>query len=387
MSLPNRVTRFFHQLGLLSRRPTAVAFCKARRKVRPELFQRMNQEMVTCLYEDYAGLVRRWRGRLVWAVDGTLLNLPDSAETRERYTVQTNQHDPEGVVQAMASFLYDVLNEVAINPVLDRKRSEKSFVLLEHRPYFRPEAIVLYDRAYADYAVMAFHVAIGVDFVIRGKSSHTFKEVEAFISSPETDRIVTVRSTAKQECWVEELELPRQVQVRLVKVALDDGAVEVLMTSLSDVEKYPAEEFKSLYAKRWGVETYFDRLKNLFEVERFSSRKVNGIEQDFYGIVFLTTLASVLLKEEDERARRWSEERGLKYTYKVNRAVCYAALVDQAVELLLDERKSADEAEEELRTRLRGMWIPERPGRRNERRAKSPSFRMRFQRYVKRIWA
>lgn len=387
MSLPNRVNRFFHRLGLLSRRPTASAFCKARRKVRPELFQRMNQEMVACLCEDYADLVRRWRGRLVWAVDATMLNLPDSEETRKRYTVQTNQHDQEGVVQGIASFLYDVLNGVTINAVLDKKRSEKSFVLLEHRPYFRPEAIVLYDRLYADYAVMAFHVAIGVDFVIRAKLSRTFMEVEAFISSKDSDSTIILNATAKQEWWVEKLGLPRQIQVRLVKVMLEDGTVEVVMTSLFDVEKYPAEEFKTLYAKRWGVETYFDRLKNLLEVERFSSRKVNGIEQDFYGIVFLTTLAGVLMREEDEKARRWSEERGLKYTYKVNRSVCYAALVDQVVELVLDERKSPEEAEEELKSRLRGMWIPERPGRRSERRTKSKSSRLRFQRYAKRIWA
>lgn len=387
MSLPNRVNQFFHQLGLLNRRPTAAAFCKARRKVRPELFQRMNQEMVDCLFEDYADLVRRWKGRLVWAVDATLLNLPDSEETRERYTVQTNQHDQEGVVQGMASFLYDVLNEVTINSVLDSKRSEKSFVLREHSAHFTSEAIVLYDRLYADYAVIGVHIATGVDFVIRARSSQTFNEVETFISSLETDRIVTLSATAKQKWWVEKLGLPRQVRVRLVKVVLDDGTVEVLMTSLYDVDKYPVEEFKSLYAKRWGVETYFDRLKNLLEVERFSSKKVIGIEQDFYGIVFLSTLASVLMKEEDGRARRFGEERGLKYTYKVNRSVCYAALVDQVVELILDERKSPEEAEEELKLMLRGMWIPERPGRRSERRSKSQSCQLRFQRYAKRIWA
>jgi len=103
-------------------------------------------------------------------------------------------------------------------------------------------------------------------------------------------------------------------------------------------------KFKGLYGKRWGVETYFDWLKNLLEVERFSSRKVVGIEQDFYEIVFLSTLASVLMKEEEE-------------------------------------------AEEELRTMLQRMSIPEQPGRRTKRPAKSTSRQLRFLQYVKRIWA
>lgn len=385
MSLPNRINRFFHRLGLLAERPTPSAFCRARRKVKPELFRRMNQEMVACLWEDFAPLVRRWKGKLLWAVDATVLNLPDTPETRARYGVQTNQHPRGEAVQGMASFLYDVLNEVTINSVLDRKRSEKSFVLREHRPYFIPQAIVLYDRLYADYAVMALHAKLGTDFVIRARRSHTFREVEEFIRSPKADQVVTLEVTSKQTRWVKELGLPRRVRVRLVKVELKDGTEEILLTSLLDREKYPAADLRGLYEKRWGIETYFDRLKNLLEVERFSSRKVVGIEQDFYGVVFMSTLASVLLKEEEEEAYR-SRHRGRKYTYKVNRSVCYTALVDQVVELILDGQKSPEEAEQELKLMLRGMWIPERPGRRNERQT-TVSNRLSFHRYRKRIWA
>ena len=387
MSLFNRVNRFFYQLGQLHQRPSASAFCQARRKVKPGLFRRMNQEMVACLSEDYAGLVNRWNGRLVWAVDGTVINLPDTPEVRERYSVQTNQQDGKGAVQGMASFLYDVLNEVTINAGLDAKRSEKSFVFEEHAPYLHHTAIVLYDRLYADYSVMAFHIARGDDFVIRAKSSHTFKAVEEFVNSKETDKAVTLNVSYKQNRIVQEKGLPKQIKVRLVKVGVESGALEVLMTSLLDQERYPVNEFKGLYEKRWEIETYFNRLKNLLEVERFSSKKVIGIEQDFYGIVFLSTLASVLSKEEDEKAREQSQQKGLKYIYKVNRSVSYLALVDHVLELLLNERKSAEQAEEELKMMLKGTLIPERPGRRNERMRKSASYRLRFQQYGKRIWA
>jgi hypothetical protein len=45
-----------------------------------------------------------------------------------------------------------------------------------------------------------------------------------------------------------------------------------------------------VYGWREGGETYYDRLKNIFEVERFSGRSVLSIEQDFYGVIFLATL-------------------------------------------------------------------------------------------------
>lgn len=275
MSLFNRVNRSFYQLGQLHQRPSASAFCQARRKVKPQLFRRMNQEMVACLFEDYAKLVKRWNGRLVWAVDGTVMNLPDTPETRERYSVQTNQHDEKGAVQGMASFLYDVLNEVTISVSLDAKRSEKSFVFREHSPYFRHEAVVLYDRLYADYSVMAFHTSRGEDFVIRAPLSRTFSAVVEFVHSKQTDKAVTLNVNYNQSRFVHEQGLPKKIKVRLVKVVLDGGTLQVLITSLLDQESYPAGGFKELYEQRWGIETYFNQLKNLLEVERFSLKEAH----------------------------------------------------------------------------------------------------------------
>jgi len=387
MSIPNRLNRLFRQLGLLGDRPSAAAFCRARRKIRPELFGRLNQEVVDSLYEDSAEIVRRWNGRRVWAVDGTILNLPDSPQTRARYGVQTNQKDPVGCVQGMASVLYDVLNEVAIHAALDHRRSEKSFVLQDHSECFRQDAIVLYDRLYCDYSVMAFHCSRGEDFVIRGRTTQTFNQVETFVKSSTEDRIVELSVTAKQQGWVKKLGLPRRVAVRLVKIALPDGTMEVLLTSLRDRKKYPRASFQGLYEKRWGIETYFDQLKNLLEVERFSAKSVIGIEQDFHALIFLSTLTSVLLAEEDNEAEKRSRNRGLKYTYRLNRSVSYVAVIDHIVELLLDFDKDLEEVTTEIRQCLRGTMLPVRPGRRPRRTGRKTSSQLRFQRYRKRIWA
>jgi len=68
------------------------------------------------------------------------------------------------------------------------------------------------------------------------------------------------------------------------------------------------QDLEELYKKRWEIETHFDRLKNVFEVERFSSRTVVGIEQDFYGIVLLGTLAGLVAKEEDEERKNRNQQ-------------------------------------------------------------------------------
>jgi hypothetical protein len=389
MSIQNRINKFFQELDALEKIPTASAFCQAREKIKPELFKALNEETVKPFYEYYEreGLVTRWKGRLLWAVDGSSLNLPSTSETREKYSVQTNQYDEEGGVQALASFLYDVLNEVVINSVIDKKRSEKSFIFEEHSKYYHDEAVIIYDRLYADYSVMAFHAKEGIDFIIRCPLSKRFKEVEEFVRSDKTDEIVNLRVTRKQRGFVEEHRLPEEIKVRLVKVQLENNEIEVLITSLLDKERYTLEDFKWAYKKRWGIETYLDRLKNRLEVEKFSSKKARGIEQDFYGVVFLSTLESVLSKEEEEEVRERSQENGLKYEYKINKSVSYAALVDHVVDLLLDSEKSLSETESELRKMFRGSLVPERPGRQVKRKEGTTSRKLRFQKYAKRVWA
>jgi len=51
--------------------------------------------------------------------------------------------------------------------------------------------------------------------------------------------------------------LPTQsLRLRLIRVELEDGEVEVLITNLIDEEAFPANAFKELYHLRWGAEIY-----------------------------------------------------------------------------------------------------------------------------------
>ena len=137
------------------------------------------------------------------------------------------------------------------------------------------------------------------DFVIRMPRRRA-GAIRVFWDGPEQEQVVEVAMPERQVAFVKQQGLAARVRVRFVKVALADGAIEVLATSLLNAQTVPAAALKTLYGWRWGIETYYDRLKNIFEVERFSGRTVRSIEQDFFGVIFLTTLESVLSKAADE---------------------------------------------------------------------------------------
>lgn len=381
------LNKVFRSLDEVSIVPTPSAYSQARQKLKPELFLYLNDLVSESFYELYEadGYVRRWKGRRVVAVDGSCLNLPDTPETRSHFSLHTNQSEV-GRVQGLASVLYDVLNGIGLSIAIDRKRAEKDFLFEHHLGKTRPHDVVVLDRVYADFAVMAFLATHKREFVIRCPRAG-FGAVVAFWESDETETIVTLQMPPTQRRTVERLELATDVRVRLVKVELETGETEVLVTSLVEEADATREELKELYGLRWGVETYLDRLKNIFEVERLSGTSVRTIEQDVYGTVFLATFESVLSTRANRELEARSRERGHRHTQQVNRRVSYSAMIDEAVTILLDPGASAERALARLQKLFKTNPTPRRAGRRHSRRKRGDKHRLRYYRYVRRVVA
>lgn len=208
--------------------------------------------------------------------------------------------------------------------------------------------------------------------------------MRAFWNSPAREAIVTIGVTPDQKKWVKEKELPEQLQLRLVKITLETGQEEVLVTSLGDAQRYPAHELAQVYGWRWRVESYIDRLKNIFEVERLGSVRRDHLKQDFYGMMFLATLESVLVRPAQYTLKRTSQRRSCGYAQQVNRAVSYSAVLDHTIGLLTDKGKSPERVLSDLHRLFLTNPVPQREGRRFPRQKPTASQKLRFYRYVKR---
>lgn len=413
LPLQNNVNKFYKEMGEMGKIKledvvSASAYCQARRKLKPELFLYLNSLVGNGFYRLYEAEaeaeeenqveVKRWKGRRLLGVDGTYLNLPDTPETRQKYSVQTNQHQHNvgGRVQALSSVLYDLLNDIGLNATISPKCAEKKLLFdfhlqhTQHTPYqyqYQEGDVLVMDRAYADYSVMAFLIKQRRDFVIRFPKS-SFKEVEAFWRrSSQKDKIIELKVGSKQKQFVKQHQLAEVIRIRLVKVRLNDGEIEVLGTTLLDKKEYPLEEFKSVYGWRWKEETYFDRIKNIFEVERFSGKSVICIEQDFYGMLFLATLESVLSKSAERELEEESQLNHNHYEKQVNHSVSYSTILDYIFELLMDKGKSVEQTLEEIHHLFKTNPTIRREGREYPRKELTESQKLWFHRYQRRIIA
>jgi Transposase DDE domain len=388
VSLQTAVNKFFSALGRVWEVVTASAYSQARQKVQPEVFVHLNAVVCEEFYTRYGAdhEVVLWQGHRLLGVDGSYLNLPDSEETRREFSVQTNQHVGGEQVQALASVLYDLRNDIGLSAALGPKQAEKNLLFGTHLAATQPGDVLVGDRAYADYCVLATLVARGCHFVIRFPRQ-SFTAVNAFWTARGQERVVTLTVTSKARAYGAAHHVPTTLRVRLLKVGLPNGEVEVLGTDLRDAQLYPAAEFKEVYGWRWHHETYHDRLKNIFEVERFSGQSGQTIKQDFYGVIFLATLESILSKPAQAGLTAQGEVRECRYAPQVNRAVSYVTVLEHVVQLLTDPRRSPAATLAAIERLLLTTPTRQRPGRQFPRHKRSAAHRLRFAKYGKRILA
>lgn len=341
---------------------TNSAYNQARMKIKPELFKYFMTSLNDEFYTDNDERVKLWKGFNLLACDGTFLNLPMVPELIKKYGTTTNQHATE-VLIVRCSILYDLLNHMILNGVLaPNKTGEREMLisLLNILETSKNKYLIILDRGYPGFDIAYELKKRNIDFVIR-LSSNFNKAVEEFINSNEYDTTIELKP-GKNTNIIKKLYFKNSsITVRLVKVILDNGDVEILMTSLTDNVEYPVSVFKELYFMRWGIETLYDKLKNKLKVEEFTGYSNISILQDFYCTLFLSNIQSLLVSEANEELIKQNIN-DKKYEYKVNTNLSIGFIKGRIVDLFLKEN-NAEDILKELEGLFKKTLIPIRPNR------------------------
>jgi hypothetical protein len=314
---------------------TASAFSQARYKLKHGAFIELNQKaVVETVYGN--GTHRTFWGFRVLGIDGSKIVLPDTEEVREEFGTIAYTGGKTAEVRgerpyALASALYDVLNRVCLDAALGRAGAYEVDLAVQHLAHTRPADLMVLDRNYPSYRMIAEFARRGRDYVIRC-SAASFKEARRMLKGEGPDSLIaTLAPCAGQAKLIRQLGLPGSVKARFVRVPLSTGEWEVLVTSLLDAERYPTEEFGELYHLRWGVETFYGLLKTRLELENFTGNGAEAVRQDFHATVYLTGLESILT--DSAQARLDAKE--VRHPQTVNRAVSFNAIKNEALALLL----------------------------------------------------
>ena len=136
----------------------------------------------------------------------------------------------------------------------------------------------------------------------------------------------------------------KEVNIRVVKIKLDNSTEKILFTNLTKEEAIPLE-LKELYHIIWKIETNYDRLKNKLNIENFSGHRRILIEQDLYSTIALFNILITLKKNsEPQIPRKTRYNNKTKYKpYPINITQTYGLLKQKIHHLLTSPQQTVEQ--------------------------------------------
>lgn len=311
----------------LPRTVTQSALSQARQKLKASVFEALNERLLGSL----AALLPepRWRGLRRVAADSTTLRLPAWPENQAEFGVQSD-HPGQPYVLARALGLFATTSRLMLKAVLGRFDEAERALLAQRLPHLAGDDLLILDRGFPAVWLFTLLQQRGLPFLARMDGT-PWSCVERFLLSGQTETVVTLKvsKAAQRQAQAAGMHLiDNAVTLRLIRVVLSTGTVEVLATSLLDAQTFPAADFKSLYHARWHIEEAFKVLKHRLNVEQFSGELPEAIRQDFHAKLFTANLAEALARSAydtlpEDKAQRYDPN----VTYVLNslktRLVCW----------------------------------------------------------------
>ena len=335
-SLTGELLRYF---GCSRYSPSSSAFIQQRQKINefalPSLFS---------LFVKYTDKDIFYKGYRLLAADGSDIQIPTNPSRTDSYFPGTNGQAPYSLLHLDA--VYDLLQHTYLDAeICGRRNSDERGTLskMVDRSSIT-NAIVIADRGYESYNLMAHIQEKGWKYLIRIKDIHS-SGIAAGLTLPDRDEFdvlfdlrFTKRQTAQAKLLLNDKEnykllptttpfdyLPTNsrkhdplafyhLPFRVVRFKISNTAYETVITNL-DTEGFPSDELKKLYSMRWGIETSFRELKYTVGLLHFHAKKVENITQEVFARLIMYNFSELITSHVV------IQKPNRKYPYKANFSV------------------------------------------------------------------
>ena len=264
-------------------------YCRARAKLPAALLRRLTYDVADQL-EEAVPEHWLWKGRHVHLVDGTTVTAPDTPENQAAYPQPPGQRPGLGFpmirLVVLLSLTTALLGGLALGPYGGKEAGETALLraLLDR---LRPGHVLLADRYFCSYFMVALLRARGVDVVFR---MHASRDVDFRRGRRlgRGDHVVQWQRPPRPG-WMDEdtyADMPRTLAVREVRtpVATPGFRAEelVVATTLLDAEEYRREDVTDLYHERWHVELDIRSIKATLKMEALRCRTPFMLEKEMW---------------------------------------------------------------------------------------------------------
>jgi putative transposase len=295
------------------------AYCRARPKLPVPVIQRLAVELADeC--EDKVPADWLWKDRHVHLVDGTTVTMPDTEDNQAEYPQAAHQEPglgfPIARVVVLLSLATAMLQGMAMGPYTGKETGE-SALLRELFGRLRPGSIVLSDRYYCSYFMVALLMEMGIDVVMR---QHQLRDTDFRRGRRlgSGDHVVTWIRPQRPD-WMDQetyQRMPETLTVREVHVQVHQPGFRVeslvVVTTLTDADTYTKDDIGELYHQRWLVELDIRALKITLGIDVLRCRSPEMVRREIwvallaYNLIRRAMLQAALASGSDRSPRQLS---------------------------------------------------------------------------------
>jgi hypothetical protein len=271
--------------------PDTSSYCQARARLPEQVIAGLTRETGQELHRG-APADWLWKGRHVVIVDGSTATMADTPENQEKYPQSTGQKAGLGFpilrFVVLLSLSVGTVLECALSACRGKNTGEQS-LFGKIWDALQPGDIVLGDRLYDSYRDIAFLKARGID-VVFGKMPSRHCDFRRGRKLGRDDHIVVwkkpsynatrYKSKEQWESLPDEMEM-RETRVTVRRKGYRTRRVTVVSTLLN-VEQYPALDLTDLFSERWNCELDLRSIKQSLGMNHLRCRTPEMVRKEFW---------------------------------------------------------------------------------------------------------
>lgn len=291
--------------------PTDSAWCQARDALPQEVMGQLHRRLCRRMRRQF-GAAHTYHGRPVFIVDGTGISMPDTPALAEAFGYTRSKQYASRFPVARVT----VIGLAGVNAIGDYRmepwrcsEDEQFHAMWDCIPQ---GAICIFDRYFSSFYNLAKLRARQIGAISR---LHHRRDPAALIrlGRPlgKNQWLVPLELAPEIRRQYADPSLPKTLWVRLIRVSFRRGSKlhrHWLVTTLMDVERYPAGEIADLYRRRWEVETRLGEIKTTLEADVLRSKTPGGVRRELQAILLGHNLVWWLLHLAAERTQIPAQE-------------------------------------------------------------------------------
>jgi hypothetical protein len=279
------------------------AYSKARGRLSEELLQRLVPETAEQL-EKRVPREHYWCARRVRVFDGSTVLMADSAANQAAYPQHGNQAEGCGFPLARIVVFFCLLTGAVISACVATKTTSE--IVMSRLLYqdLAPEDVAMADQAYGSYVDLALIQQQGADGVLRKhQARHT--DFRTGHKNASRDHQVEWDKPKRPPAHMSDEEFAaipdtlrvREVCLRLARKGFRDQFI-IVVTTLLDAKRYPAEQLTLLYGWRWqAAEVNLRHLKTTLKMEMLTAKTPEMVCKEIWTHLLAYNLLRTLMEQ------------------------------------------------------------------------------------------